>query len=196
MSSDAVNALWRAPEPLSRSIPPMPHEPGIYAWWAVNGVLPHVPAPPHPTEALGLLYVGISPERSTSSARLDSRLLRQHLNGNIGSSTFRFALAALLFESEGWLPEVTTSGKYRLTESHNAMLSAWQRQHRQLSWTVVEEPWLVESPVIDALRPPLNRRGNEANSFHRQMGAARDRLRAAARGNPSKVPTRSSMSRR
>lgn len=183
MLAEILRDLRQSPTPLVPSLPPVPHAPGVYAWWVTDEVLPQVPGPHHLTDALRLLYVGVSPERSNSDARLDSRLLRQHIGGNIASSTFRFALAALLFEAEVWRPEVTVGGRYRLSRADNAALSAWQRQHLRLSWAVASEPWAVERSVIKALAPPLNRRGNQAHAFYVSMGAARSRLRAAARAD-------------
>lgn len=183
MSAEIVRDLCKSPAPLVPSLPSIPRASGVYAWWVTDGALPQASGPQHPAEALRLLYVGVSPERSTSSAHLDSRLRGQHIGGNIASSTFRFALAALLFEAEAWLPEVTAGGKYRLSKADNTKLSEWQRQHLRLSWVIVPEPWAVERSVIEALRSPLNRRGNETHVFYERMGAARDRLRSAARSN-------------
>jgi hypothetical protein len=44
-----------------------------------------------------LLYIGIAPRDAVSKALLRSRLWRQHISGNLASSTFRFGLGALLF---------------------------------------------------------------------------------------------------
>jgi hypothetical protein len=47
------------------------------------------------------LYVGVAPKRPSSRATLRSRIRGQYLAGNIGSSTFRQSLAALLGEQQG-----------------------------------------------------------------------------------------------
>jgi GIY-YIG catalytic domain len=95
----------------------LPRGAGVYAWWQDPGALPGVSAPVHPTADLELLYVGIAPRDASSRATLASRLRRQHIGGNIGSSTFRFGLAALLWERQGWQPLVTAGGKYRLSRA-------------------------------------------------------------------------------
>jgi hypothetical protein len=67
-----------------------PEEPGFYAWWCDEDELPHgVPLVRHPELPLGLLYVGVAPDKDGSKSNLRKRL-RQHTKGAIGSSTFRF----------------------------------------------------------------------------------------------------------
>jgi hypothetical protein len=158
-----------------------PVAPGFYAWWAIPSAIPGVPSPAHPVESVELLYVGIAPKNSTSSARLRSRLCRQHIGGNIVASTFRFGLASLLWQVEGWTPRRSASGKYRLSREENQALSAWQRHHLRVSWAVIDVPWQVEPDVVRAMEPPMNRHHNESHPFYEQMGLARDRFRDAAR---------------
>jgi hypothetical protein len=51
----------------------------------------------HPLDGdLSLLYIGISPVREGSRQTIRSRVIGNHLKGNVGSSTFRFTLAALI----------------------------------------------------------------------------------------------------
>jgi hypothetical protein len=93
----------------------VPLETGFYAWWIKPGVLPGLPEMLHPAEPWALLYVGIAPRAATSSATLRSRILNNHVRGNIASSTFRFALASMLFESRGWQP-IRSGSKLKLAE--------------------------------------------------------------------------------
>ena len=130
-----------------------PVAPGFYAWWALPGAIPGVPAPAHPVEHAELLYVGIAPNRSGSSASLRSRLCRQHIGGNVAASTFRFGLASLLWQTEGWTPLRLPSGKYRLADQDNEALSVWQRHNLRVRWALVSEPWLFEAGVIREMRP-------------------------------------------
>ena len=57
-----------------------------------------------PANGLSLLYVGIAPRRPSSRQTLRTRIVGNHLRGNVGASTFRLSLAALLWEREGWRP--------------------------------------------------------------------------------------------
>jgi hypothetical protein len=159
----------------------IPTESGCYAWWCTPGAVPDVPTTLHPSEALGLLYVGIAPRDAESCARLRSRLCQQHIGGNIGASTFRFGLAALLWEQNGWTPRMSTSGRFTLDRRDNRALSQWQTSNLRLRWAVSPEPWDFEIDLIAAMQPPMNREHNEKHPFYECMGDARDRFRDAAR---------------
>ena len=154
--------------------------PGFYAWWAAEGTIPGLPHHPHPERPeLGLLYVGISPARPSSRGTIRSRIVGQHVGGNTSSSTFRFVLAALLFEELGLTPRRTRS-KVVLDSEDNARLREWQLDHLGLSWCVRERPWEVEGEVIVLMQPPLNSAGNRAHAFYPRVSSARSAFRAAA----------------
>lgn len=159
----------------------IPPEPGFYSWWSTPGALTNVPTTPHQSEPLGLLYVGIAPRDTASSARLRSRLCQQHIGGNVGSSTFRFGLAALLWEQQHWAPRMSGGGKFKLDRVDNRALSDWQITHLRVRWAVISRPWDFENDVIAAMQPPMNRDHNEKHPFYESMGDARDRFRDAAR---------------
>jgi hypothetical protein len=158
----------------------VPADSGFYAWWAALEALPGVPVTSHPSEPYGLLYVGIAPRDATSGATLRSRLSRQHIGGNVASSTFRFGLAALLWRRQRWTPRRSASGKYSLDARDNEALGQWQRDHLRLRWAVAETPWLLESDVVQLLSPPMNREHNKDHGFYSKMGDAREAFRAAA----------------
>ena len=163
----------------------IPAEPGFYTWWMMtDDGLPNVPPAPHPSDRdLSLLYLGIAPARVSSNANLRSRVIGQHLGGNLGSSTFRRSLAALLWEQQGWRPFMTPGGKVALTPEDNAALTRWQTKHLRVAWSVVVEPWAHESELIAEMSPPLNLAENHAHQFHDTMSQARARLMAAARSS-------------
>jgi hypothetical protein len=104
--------------------------PGFYAWWAEQGALSGVPQERHAYEPCGLLYVGIAPDSERSRSSLRKRV-RQHSDSAVGSSTFRYGLAALLCERAGWRPIWTDRPK--LTDDDLAALGQWQRTHLQVS---------------------------------------------------------------
>ena len=158
----------------------IPAAPGFYAWWAVDGAIPAVPLGPQPRDGgMGLFYVGIAPGSATSSQTLRSRVVGNHLSGNLGSSTFRLTLAALLRESLGFHPERRTT-KVVLPPEQNAALSAWQTKNLRVSWCVVAQPWLLEPAVIDIMEPPLNLASNSTHPFHETLSEARRALRQVA----------------
>lgn len=157
-----------------------PNAPGFYAWWQTPGALPGVPGSPHPSAPLELLYVGIAPRDARSQSNLRKRLSNHH-RAAIGSSTFRFDLAAFLWEGSGWSPAWTD--RPVLPAASLAELGDWQRDHLRVQWTECERPWLAEAGVVREMGPPLNRDHNLDHPFHSQVGEARDRLRSAARAN-------------
>ena len=162
----------------------LPAAPGFYSWWSRRGALavPHVPHPLH--DDICLLYVGISPARETSRQTIRSRVIGNHLNGNVGSSTFRFVLAALLIDALDLHPYLRGT-KVALSAHDNARLSAWQREHLLLTSFAREQPWEIESEVIAQLAPPLNSAANAVHAFYPTVRAARAELRRRARAASS-----------
>jgi hypothetical protein len=106
-------------------------------------------------------------------------VIGNHLNGNIGSSTFRFVLAALLVDTLQLRPSLRGT-KVALDAIDNARLSAWQREHLLLTWSTRERPWELEQEVIAQLGPPLNSAGNPTHRFRRRVREARAELRRRA----------------
>jgi hypothetical protein len=164
----------------------VPSGPGLYAWWTTtDDALHDLPRASQAKDSgLRLLYVGIAPSRASSSATLRSRVLGQHVGGNLASSTFRRSLAALLWEQQGWRPVTTPGGKIAFAREDNAALTRWQEQHLRLAWCVVFEPWTREGELIAEMLPPLNLAENGGHPFYRTMSAARARLMTQARANP------------
>ncbi len=157
----------------------VPAEPGLYAWWGTPDALPQVPLRYVQDAETWLLYVGIAPARLGSRQTLRGRICGNHLRGNVGSSTFRLSLAALLWQQEGWTLSRRGS-KALLAPSSNAALSAWQEQHLRVSWVVHRAPWDVEAQVIKRLSPPLNLAMNRADTYGWALSEARQRFRSAA----------------
>lgn len=179
---EVVRALTDTTHSLEEAKSPggLPAQPGLYAWWAKKESIPGVPACPHPTDRdLDLFYVGISPKNESSNGAIRSRVMNQHIGGNIGSSTLRKTLASLLFENMGWEPVMRS--RPLLTPSDNQALSRWQHEHLRLTWTTHPEPWLIEAEVIRRLQPPLNLAGNKSHPFAAIVSEARRRLAEAAR---------------
>jgi hypothetical protein len=159
----------------------LPAGPGFYCWWSQWGAIADLPHVPHPLDdGLSLLYVGISPARESSRQTVRSRVLGNHLNGNVGSSTFRFVLAALLLDALELHPYLRGT-KVALGADDNARLSGWQRQHLLLTWCVRERPWEIEGEVIARLGPPLNSAANADHAFYPVVRAARAEFRRRAR---------------
>ncbi len=177
----AIAALTAKPVTLDVAKPQLPKSGGIYAWWIARKRLIGVPANNHPTDAeLDLLYVGIAPSGPTSGSTLRSRVVGNHMRGNIAASTLRRTLAALLIDELALKP-IKTPTKVTLPKAQNSQLSTWQQEHLRLTWHAVAQPWLFEAAVIAQLRPPLNLADNETHPFYKTLSAARRKLQDAAR---------------
>lgn len=159
----------------------LPDEAGLYAWWlADRSKLPQVPAANHSLKPdLSLLYVGIAPVDAQSSATLRSRVIGNHLSGNIAASTFRFSLAALLMRALNFVP-LKTSTKVVLSRDDNQRLTDWQHANLRISWCRLPEPWQVESAVISVTKPPFNLAENSVHPFYKVLKQARADFRDAA----------------
>src|SRR5690242_3862728 len=95
----AVAALKGKTFSLQDARPRIPKTGGIYAWWIVGAPLPCVPVTRHPKEHdVGLVYIGIAPHGPGTKSTLRSRVVGNHLNGNIAASTLRRTLASLLID--------------------------------------------------------------------------------------------------
>lgn len=185
MEIDAtIRSLLQRPVRVTVARQSLPDRPGLYAWWTETDSIPGVPKCPHPdVPDLQLFYVGIAPRDVASSATLSSRVVKNHLRGNTGASTFRFTLAALLMDSLGFTPQQTKT-KSVLPASQNAGLSKWQEAHLRMTWGEYREPWLIEDEVVARLQPPLNLAGNSSHPFHSTLTNARARFREVAKANP------------
>jgi hypothetical protein len=151
---------------------------GIYAWWLIHGdALPNVPATPHPTEPVGLLYVGVGPGRTGSTRKLWQRF-EDHIT-DTGRSTLRRALAALLYERQGWRPHWTT--RPVMARADESALTVWLTSHLQVQWLAIAEPWTVEAEIVRLMRPPLNHEHNKAHPFFGELDRARKHFRETAK---------------
>jgi hypothetical protein len=165
----------------------VPNEPGVYAWWSDEDALPGVSLPKGAGDDRWLLYIGIAPSRPGSRQALRGRVCGNHLRGNIGSSTFRRSLAALLWQREGWT--LTRRGEQALlAPASNEALSTWQREHLSVSWIVRRNPWEVEARIIKAMAPPLNLAQNRQHAYGWTLSEARQRLRSAALSTSASPP--------
>lgn len=184
--AEVLQELTVEPVPLATAVEPVsdggvPATSGFYSWWSKKGAIAAVPHQPHPLQPeLCLLYVGISPSRLGSSGTIRSRVIDQHVRGNTSSSTFRFALASLLFDELALKPRATVK-KVVLDRDDDARLRQWQFDHLCVTWAVRERPWEIEGEVIANMQPPLNSAANREHPFHARVAAARAAFRVAGR---------------
>jgi hypothetical protein len=186
VSVPLVERLTEAPTTITaaRVSSGVPAAPGFYAWWLGDRrALPDVPTSPHPTDpSLGLAYLGIAPNGPSSAATIRSRVLGNHLGNALGSSTFRRALAALLWEREGWEP-ILKGKKAAFAPEQNQALTRWMETNMLVSWCRAEEAWRHEAELIAEMLPPLNSDDNHDHPFYPTIKAARAQFMTVARAN-------------
>lgn len=180
MPSSVNRSISRLPASLqSRAV--LQPCPGLYAWWLAElGALPGVPTSPHPTEPLGLVYIGIAPRDAGSAQTIRTRILQKHLGSGLSGSTLRRALSAFLWRPRHWHPCMTPGGKLALPPEESAALTSWMERHLRVTWRAVAEPWSFERTLVTAMAPPLNSDYNRTHPFFPTMRATRARLTAAA----------------
>lgn len=153
--------------------------PGLYSWWADDEAL----------ELLGavfgvrvpqLIYAGqtgatSTRSRRTRSATLRSRISGNHLNGNVGSSTFRKTITAVLLESL----HLRLSGPDCLDRTSNETVSGWMRAHLRVVTAPYEDRDTlaeVEHAALARMDPPLNLMGMPSTPIRRALSELRARL--------------------
>jgi len=136
-----------------------------------------------------LLYVGSSPKAQPkngakpSSQSLRTRV-RYHYRGNAEGSTLRLTLGCLLSSPLGIeLRRVGSGQRFTFSEGEQ-ILSDWMGRHARVCWTVFEQPWLVETQLIDQFVLPLNLDQNKNSGFRVELSSLRAEQRAQARNLP------------
>jgi len=179
------------------------NQPGLYSWWVDAEGMDELSAP-FSIRLPPLIYAGQAGATSTRSgmtraATLRSRIGGNHLNGNVGSSTFRKTLTSVLFEPLDL--RLTAPGV--LEGASNRNVSAWMRSHLRL--TIAPHPdrttlAVVEEAVLERLDPPLNLMGMSPSPVRtrlRELRAALSVRRSEnSEGNLNAGATRSELPQR
>jgi hypothetical protein len=127
-----------------------------------------------------LLYVGQTFATSTrshrlSSATLQSRTCENHLSGNIGSSTFRKTMSAVLLEPLA----LQLSRPKCLDRPSNHAVSAWMRVHLRVVPAPYDDRDLlakVDQAVLGRIDPPLNLKAMTSSPVRATLSVLRRRL--------------------
>jgi hypothetical protein len=153
--------------------------PGLYSWWGDDEALSLL-SRRFGVRMPALIYAGQAGATSTRSRRvriatLQSRICSNHLGGNVGSSTFRKTLTALLLQPLG----LRLSRPGCLEKASNDALSDWIRVHLR----VVIAPYPdrdqlaeVEAIVLGRIDPPLNLKGMPLTLTRATLSALRSQL--------------------
>jgi hypothetical protein len=136
-----------------------------------------------------LLCVGIAPTapprngKSSSTQTLRSRI-QYHLRGNAEGSSLRLPLGCLLAPQLGLQLRRVGSGTRLTFAAGEGLLSNWLELNARVAWLEHDEPWKLESTLIQTLSLPLNLDQNEAHPFFPKLSALRAQARARARTLP------------
>jgi hypothetical protein len=157
----------------------VPAHAGLYAWFFKT-----LPPGVDPTgcfrrSGLTLLYIGISPSRSSSSSTLRTRV-RYHLRGNAAGSTLRLTLGCLLEDQLGTvLRRVGRTERRTFTNPGERALDDWLDANAFVAWEACPEPWVVEAAILASGLPlPLNIDGNPCAAHVNHVSGARRAARA------------------
>ena len=160
------------------------NQPGLYSWWCDDEGLRDLSAP-FGVPLAPLIYAGQTGATSTRShnqriTTLRDRIGGNHLHGNVGSSTFRQTLTAVLLQPL----ELRLAGSNHLESASNAAVSRWMRQH--LSVMAVPYPdrdtlAAVEDAVLAYLDPPFNLMGMPDSDIRRTLRRLRRALSTEGR---------------
>jgi hypothetical protein len=162
--------------------------PGLYSWWADDagrdelgdGLGGELPA---------LIYAGqagatTNRSRTRRPATLRSRILTNHIRGNIRGSTFRLTIAAVLRAPL----RLDVLGPRRLSPESNRRLSEWIGDHLSVvAWPFHDRDALaeLEHQVLTTLDPPLNLDGMPPSPVRARLSALRSEI---ARGDAPDDP--------
>ena len=163
---------------------PVPKTSGIYAWFfkETPGITPTDGCMTR--NGLTLLYAGISPSNSKSSANLRKRL-NNHYRGNASASTLRLTLGVLLQEQSGFpLRRIGSGKRMTFTRLGEEWLNDWMEQNAFVHWIEHSEPWKVEKDVLANLSLPLNIQDNRHHPFATELSSIRSQARMSARQTP------------
>lgn len=173
----------------------LPEQPGLYAWWADPAGLDLL-SRPFGVTLPPLIYAGQAGASSIRSRRpgnatLRSRIVSNHIRGNITSSTFRLTLASVLREPLA----LSTRASGGLERHANARLSAWIERHLSVGWCSCADRDVLahlEATVLERLDPPLNLMGMPPTPVRRRLSQLRSALRESqppgAQQQPAPVP--------
>ncbi len=156
--------------------------PGLYAWYADQTAAVQRSKGLGASVEPGLIYAGQAGAK-LSTATLGSRIGRNHLGGNVGSSTFRLTLASVL---EPDLGTTKVTGR-ALAGDGEAALTRWMSEHLQVAVAPVAERSRLaslEAEVLLVLDPPLNLQGMAPTPWRETLSRLRSSLKREVDATP------------
>lgn len=156
------------------------NRPGLYAWWVDEGGAVELSRGLGLTVEAGRIYAGQAGATKWPSGRagnntLGKRIGRMHLGGKVRISTFRWTLAALLFEQLG----VQVQASALTTPPSEQALTEWMRAHLSVAVHPHDDRDTLEGlerHVLKSLDPPLNLRHMDSTPVRERLTELRRRI--------------------
>jgi hypothetical protein len=154
--------------------------PGLYAWWVDDAGAADLSRGLGLTVDPGRIYAGLSgatwwPSGKTTDHTLGRRIGQMHLGGKVRVSTFRWTLAALLFDQL----EMQVQAFMLITPASEEALSEWMREHLCVAVHPYDDRDTLaglEHAVLERLDPPLNLRHMQATPVRKRLTELRQRI--------------------
>ncbi|CAN7471617.1 GIY-YIG nuclease family protein [Mesorhizobium sp. LjRoot246] len=177
-----INLFSRSEILLNPSV--VPNSSGLYAWYFRSLPSDFSASKCVTKNDCYLLYIGISPEKVTSTQNLRKRILT-HLRGNAEGSTLRRTLGILLSKKSGFpLRRVGSGNRMTFTHSGEQWLDDWMDDNAFVCWEEHPEPWRIEKEIFLRTYLPLNLKGNNHNNYYLTLKSFRKTALAQARSEP------------
>ena len=153
---------------------------GLYSWWADATAIDLFAQVVGAVSSDRCIYVGQTgatkwPSGNTSDATLRDRILKNHIRGNVSSSTFRWTISAILFAPLN----LRLAKPTRLIREDNKTVSAWIKDHLRVAIVPYANRGSlggVEEVVLDKLDPPFNLARCPTNDLRMRLKDLRKRL--------------------
>ena len=154
--------------------------PGLYSWWADSTAIKLFKQVVGQVHANSCIYIGQAgatkqPSGKTSQSTLKSRILSNHIRGNVESSTFRRTISSILFKPLN----LRLENRNRLTKDSNKKVSTWIKDHLRVAMVPYPDRdslLNVEKEVLGKLDPPFNLDGMPTNDLRLRLKDLRARL--------------------
>jgi hypothetical protein len=158
--------------------------PGLYAWWVDEEGAAELSRGLGLTVEAGRIYAGQAgatkwPSGKLGANTLGKRIGQMHLAGKVRMSTFRWTLAALLFEQLG----VPVQASMLTTPPSEQALSEWMRAHLSVAVHPHNDRDTLEGlerHVLKSLDPPLNLRHMQPTPVRARLTQLRRRVSRGA----------------
>ncbi len=154
--------------------------PGLYAWWVDDAGAADLSRGLGLTIDAGRIYAGLAgatwwPSGKTTDHTLGRRIGQMHLDGKVRMSTFRWTLAALLYEEL----EMRVQAPMVIAPASEQALTEWMARHLNVAVHPYDDRDTLadlEEAVLELLDPPLNLKHMPPTPVRKRLTQLRRRI--------------------